>query len=1291
MSIGSLGSDLRADIARILADSPDALDCTVIERSTEAGERRLVAYVVPARPVTSRGIRDAITAAAAPAQVDVVLVSSVPRTADGEADIASLAMLPVLDETTLARTGAAITGRGAAPAVTVAFAPASADGYAGAIGTARRPAQEPIGDQPAAPSILSGGEARSGGPATLGELLVSAAAECPHRDALRLLSRDGRPTVAGYDELLGEAQRVCGGLQQRGLRPGDRVVLACGEPTGFVPGFWGAVLAGLIVVPSPLPDTVEPQAAIRALQTVMSSAAAAVVVTDLTTARNTPGFANIDELCAAPPGSVVTRSPDDLVLGLPTSGSTGTPKIVGQTHRAVLSNAASACAHNGFSAAEISLNWFPLDHVGGLVMFHIRDVWLRCRQVQVPTEVVLREPLTWLELVDRYRVTVTWAPNFAYQLVTARLQALPPDERPAWDLSCLAFILNGGEPVVADQCLDFLTALAPYGLPAGAMHPAWGMSETCSGVVYSAGFAPGVVDRSSAHVPVGQPIPGCTVRVVDDAGAVRPHGEPGQLQVRGPMITAGYLDDDAATAAAVDPDGWLHTGDRAVIGPAGLTIIGRDKDVIIVGGRNITASEVEAVVDTVCGVDPTWSVAFGVREIGAGTEQIAVVFVPLPGHPAAEVAERVRRAVLREFHVSPDPIRSVTRNDVAKTSIGKPKRALIRQRLFGWAPGLGTRPPVVEVLCTPTLESAPRGPALPVLLLGDRGEFTAALAQALQNRGPALSASTFDPADAQDRRRIRSLLAGGAEHVVYVPPAGPPTPDDVAVRCGDLATVLHVMDQSGSRPSRLSVVTPAGCGYGQALAAFAHSAGRDLPWLSVRVIGSAVSPEAVADELSRPEPAEVDLGLPVRRILTTAPAPNPGTAESAIRAGGRYLVTGGLGGVGRHVCEYLLRQFGARLLVVGTSELDCAQPAGPRGGNLLALRELGREMGDVTYLAVDVADAVAMRAAVEVFEQQDGGPIDGVFALAGELVPRSAVQLSAADIDDMLYAKGRGAIAVEGLLAERHRAIEVYFTSVHSLIGAPELAAYAAANRFQDALAARHRDRGRRAWSIAWSRWAGPGMSQDVAGGDLAAEMGLATIDPAAGIDALDAVLRSRPGWYAVGLDTGNRRLAHLAGGLRPLERIEVRIAGPATDLVPAITDAFGVPVAVHMLGQEPAGPPVQAPAAAGDRDSTMAVLAGIWAEMLKLTDVSAEDDFFELGGHSLLVPRLQERVQQLLGVALPAVAVFEYPTLRELAQMIEDRGACEVSSADQSPPPADDPRANLRRRASLREASGTS
>jgi acyl-CoA synthetase (AMP-forming)/AMP-acid ligase II len=1289
-------SDQHAEITRFLAASPDSADSAVVERVTEAGERRLVAYVVPARPVDSARLRTAISQALPQVAADVVLVSSLPHLAGGAVDHARLLTLPVLDATVLAH-----ARRAAHDAGQVLEAVLAPQATAAPVAPVRA---APAADGDPRPSQLDGGAAPEGGPATLGALLAAAAQRRPAGDALTLYGRDGTATTRGYADLWRDAERVCGGLRAAGLLAGQRIVLSAGEPASFLAGFWGAVLAGLVTIPAPPPETAD------ALRATAAAAGAALAVTDLPGAEG-PGLASIDALRAGPASTAVDSSPEDLVLGLLTSGSTGRPKIVGQTHRAVIANAAAASAHNGFGSAEVSLNWFPLDHVGGLVMFHLRDVWLACRQVQAPTDLVLRDPLVWLDLIDRHRVTVTWAPNFAYQLVTAAVRGA---EKPAWDLSCLTFILNGGEAVVAGQCLDFLAALAPFGLPATAMHPAWGMSETCSGVVYSAGFAPGSIDPATAQVPVGHPIPGCSVRVVDAEGAVVGYGRPGALQVRGPMVTAGYLDDHAATQAAIDRDGWLHTGDRAVLGPDGLTIIGRDKDVIIVGGRNITAAEVEAVVDAVAGVDPTWSVAFAVRPEGATTDQLAVVFVPLPGEPATEVTERVRRAVLRELRVGPANVRAVGRDDVAKTSIGKPKRAQIRDRLFGTPAAGPSRPPVAEVVLVPTLVPpvpSPNPAGTPVLLVAESGPVADALASALRDRGRAVAVEPPGNADARDRRRLRSELERAGEVVFVVPAsvAGEDVATAAAARCAGLAGLLRMLGRAERPhrpgPLRVSVVTGSAADpVGQAVAAFAVSAAKDLPGLRLRVIevaGAAPGELArrTAEEVGAAGPPVVDLAGPVRRIPAVVPVPLVPGGDSAVRAGGLYLVTGGLGGVGAHVCGYLLREFDARLLVLGTTDLDTAdldttdsdptdldtaeRAADPRAARLAELRALG----EVTYLPVDVADALAMAGAVRSFERDRGRPLDGVFHLAGELVRRPVLELSPADLEDAGYAKGRGALAVEALLDDRPEAIEVQFTSVHGLVAAPGLAAYAAANRLQDTVAALHRERGRRSWSIAWSRWAGPGMSQDVAGGELASAMGLATLDPPAAIAALDLLLRARPGWYAVGLDTGSPRLAELAGGARPLERIEVRLCGAAHGPAPAVTDAYGIPVPVHLV---PAEEQTRPPAGDGAAAAIMATLAEIWAELLVLDAVSAEDDFFDLGGHSLLVPRLQERVRRELGVQLPAVAVFEYPTLRELAVALAAHGAGEPGGEPVAATLGNaDPRAGLRRQASRRTPPG--
>src|SRR5438876_307829 len=129
-------------------------------------------------------------------------------------------------------------------------------------------------------------------------------------------------------------------------------------------------------------------------------------------------------------GEALRRSPadrrwhdsdwDDLAVLLLTSGSTGLPKAVTLTHGNILSRSAATAATNGLTAAARSFNWMPLDHVGGLVMFHARDVYLGCEQVHAGIDWILADPLRWLATIDRYRCGNTWAPNFAFGLINDR-------------------------------------------------------------------------------------------------------------------------------------------------------------------------------------------------------------------------------------------------------------------------------------------------------------------------------------------------------------------------------------------------------------------------------------------------------------------------------------------------------------------------------------------------------------------------------------------------------------------------------------------------------------------------------------------------------------------------------------------------------------------------------------------------------------------------------------------------------------------------------------------------------
>ncbi|MFC7556569.1 AMP-binding protein [Pseudoroseomonas wenyumeiae] len=130
-------------------------------------------------------------------------------------------------------------------------------------------------------------------------------------------------------------------------------------------------------------------------------------------------------------------------------------------------------------------------------------------------------PLLWLELIARHRAAISWAPNFAFSLINNAAEEL---QRAALDLSCLRFLVNAGEQVTARTALDFLTLLAPYGVPQDVLRPAFGMSETCSGITWSAGLTPACLAQEGSYVSLGRPIPGAEIRITCEDGAVLAEG-----------------------------------------------------------------------------------------------------------------------------------------------------------------------------------------------------------------------------------------------------------------------------------------------------------------------------------------------------------------------------------------------------------------------------------------------------------------------------------------------------------------------------------------------------------------------------------------------------------------------------------------------------------------------------------------------------------------------------------------------------------------------------------------------
>ena len=312
----------------------------------------------------------------------------------------------------------------------------------------------------------------------------------------------------------------------------------------------------------------------------------------------------------------------------------------------------------------------PLEHVASLVMFHFTPIYLGCQQIQVSHELVLPNPLRWLDLIEQYRVTVTWAPNFAYGLVNSHASKI---SQRRWDLSSVRWMGNGAESVVTKTVQRFLELLTPHQLASTAVSPGYGMSETCSGITHSLRFS------QSEFVEVGKPIPGVCLRIVND-GRVVEEGTIGLLQVKGATVTSGYY--RRPENSEFTDDGWFNTGDLGFLQNGCLTITGRHKDVIVINSVNYYSHDIEAVVEALDGVEVSYTAACAVRGAEDTTDRLAIFFHPssFDDHFLGRLLKQIRKSVASQIGVTPSYLLPVPQTAIPKTSIGKISRQQLVQR-----------------------------------------------------------------------------------------------------------------------------------------------------------------------------------------------------------------------------------------------------------------------------------------------------------------------------------------------------------------------------------------------------------------------------------------------------------------------------------------------------------------------------------------------------------------------------------------------------------------------------------
>ena len=549
---------------------------------------------------------------------------------------------------------------------------------------------------------------------TLSDILYRSYQEVPDRTAITLL-QGGQPDLPlTYRQLLSGAAAYAEAYRQAGIQPEEVVVLILQHGLDLVYAFWGAILHGAI--PSIMPFLTEkllPEryradlanlvgitrpAAIVTYAEFESEVRAAlkpgdsvrvVLLSEHVGASLEPDFAHLGGL---------HRSPQDIALLQHSSGTTGLQKGVALSHQAVLSQLEAYRQALHLTEADVIVSWLPLYHDMGLIAGFLMPILLRIPLVIMSPFEWVRAPYKLLQAVSRFKGTLTWLPNFAYNFCAQKIR---DRDLVGVDLSSWRAVINCSEPCRASSHDLFAERFAPYGFRRSALATSYAMAENVFAVTQGGVDAPVQVDEvdrdafqiervarpaaagqpSLRMVSAGKPIPGVELRILDDKHHVLPERSLGEVAIRSPYLLTGYYHRLDATSKAFS-HGWYLTGDRGYLADGELYVSGRKKDLIIVGGKNIYPQDLETLAMEVPGVHAGRVVAFGVFSEQTGTEEVVLVLECDPTDPDARdaLADAVRQQVARGSAVALRQVYTVDPHWIAKTSSGKTARAANRDK-----------------------------------------------------------------------------------------------------------------------------------------------------------------------------------------------------------------------------------------------------------------------------------------------------------------------------------------------------------------------------------------------------------------------------------------------------------------------------------------------------------------------------------------------------------------------------------------------------------------------------------
>jgi acyl-CoA synthetase (AMP-forming)/AMP-acid ligase II/acyl carrier protein len=1169
-----------------------------------------------------------------------------------------------------------------------------------------------------------------------------------------------------YQELLEKAKRVAEALKAQGVKPKDKVILQFVSLEQYFQAFWGCQLLGAITVPFGVPKSYGKNNDTDTLLGIWEMLDRPYFLSFKDNEHNLKELHNEFQILSLETitGNNVLQEihrcdPKDTAVILFTSGSTGLPKGVTQSHQNIIDRTRSSIDFHDLKNTEITVNWLPVEHVVGLFMFHIKEVYLGCKQIHIKANYIMGDMLRWLDLLSEYKATVTWAPNFAFGIVA---DLVVKETSRTWDFSNLRININAGETLTEDSSKRFLKVLEKYNMGYNVMQPEWGMSETCSAILASTNLntkdKAGVIyikkesltgilevseDKNEAisFVDLGRVYKGISLRIVDQSNIIVKERRIGKLQVKGVCITPGYYKNDKVNKEVFVGDGWFDTGDLAFIYDRGVYFAGRTKNIIVINGINYSNIEIETTVEQLENIEKTFVIACTVKDRITYEERLAIFYnsqLEDPTEIAKQISE-IRSYVMQKVGVNTDYIVPISQDDIPKTSIGKLQRSKMSTEFE-----LGVFDEIIKTYDKiqnndkvipqwfDSLEWQPKqlknqkiiDNKHALIIFEDEVLLSTPLATTLKAEGylnviEVQHKETFDFSNAiQWIELFNQVKIKIAEEVTldifYISKYNSKTTDTKALESleytylQDISYIKNLVmaySQMYTVSSNLYVVTSNAQQVKEE-----DTINYKKGWLTGFV-------QALTAEQQKLKPTLIDFNNENHKenaLQLVTEAKNPSTFNSiAYRDGQRYLpvfkkqdiiksaqndlplkengvyiVTGGLGGVGIIISQWLIETQNAKLLVIGRTDLESNSIAtdDSRIKNLKLLQALS---DTVIYKHGDITDEKFLKNCKTIITETWQQSINGILHLAGEgnltnhfktINNHYIINEAEQYYNNVMSPKAEGALQLHKLIEDEKDALYIAFSSVMSHFGGATFSAYAGANSNLDAFCNYRLAKGyKNTYCLNWSSWDNIGMSRNI---NITTNLisDFKQISKVNGIYSLILALQSNIKHLFIGLNQESPNKCRLSLENKNIENV-TKVYYETTTEVTKDTLKQTLKTKLSFIDKDYVNRMdfIQVdsiPLNNGEVDfkqlhashsnnkrvqlelpetEVQKTLCTIYKDILDARNVGVNSNFFELGGNSLQATMLIVRINKNFEVDVSQSDFYSNPTVSFLAKKIEE------------------------------------